>query len=446
MKIIAKYCLICIVAGVFYAPKQLSAQAMSFQVFNDNLSPYGYWVNYPNYGYAWIPNVGPDFIPYSSAGYWAFTSYGWTWVSNYSWGWAPFHYGRWWFDNFYGWLWVPDNVWGPAWVLWRSSPGFYGWAPLGPNISMNYAMGGGYAPPLDYWCFLPSQYMGRNDINYYYGPRKNTQQFINTSTVINNTYTDNTTQTTYIAGPRETDVEKAAGHPVKPIAIKEHPTPAQLVENNELKIYRPAISKEASENVKPAKIADKNDIPPVTERKTAGQENKITQPVKEPVKPLKEPVQKEKTVSETEKRQMEKSDQNKKYQHTEPVRKIEQQPKQENKEPERKVPEQQTQIRNKNNESQTKPAQKSQQPAIERKEYKQPDPIQQQQPGTEPEKIPPPQAPKESPPPREQNVIKPVAPPPVMAPPAPAPKMNNQPPPRPIPQQSRPMTPIRPHK
>ena len=74
---------------------QVSAQQpyVSFQVFYDQLSPYGQWVDYPNYGYAWIPDAEPGFFPYSTMGYWILTDYGWTWVSDYIWGWAPFHYG-----------------------------------------------------------------------------------------------------------------------------------------------------------------------------------------------------------------------------------------------------------------------------------------------------------------------------------------------------------------
>ena len=84
------------------------------QVFYDELSPYGTWVNYPDYGYVWVPDAGSDFRPYATNGYWTYTDYGWTWVSNYIWGWAPFHYGRWFYDDYYGWAWVPGNEWAPA--------------------------------------------------------------------------------------------------------------------------------------------------------------------------------------------------------------------------------------------------------------------------------------------------------------------------------------------
>jgi hypothetical protein len=97
--------------------------------FYDDLSPYGQWVQTPEYGRVWIPDAGPDFQPYASNGHWVMTEYGNTWVSDYAWGWAPFHYGRWYQDRYRGWAWIPGRDWGPAWVSWRSGGGYYGWAP-----------------------------------------------------------------------------------------------------------------------------------------------------------------------------------------------------------------------------------------------------------------------------------------------------------------------------
>lgn len=246
--------------------KQTAAQnsEVSFQVFYDNLSPYGHWVDYPSYGYIWIPSAGADFVPYSTSGYWVMTDYGWTWVSAYEWGWAPFHYGRWNYDSFYGWFWVPDNIWGPAWVVWRTSPGYYGWAPLGPNVSITFAMGGGYNPPSDYWCFVSNQYMGREDINNYYGPRKGNQELINNSTIINNTYVDKSRNTTYIAGPGKEEIEKGTGRKVKTVGVKDNSKPGQGLKNNELHTYRPVVSPRAAD-AKPSKISDKKDVKPVSE-------------------------------------------------------------------------------------------------------------------------------------------------------------------------------------
>ncbi len=153
-------------------PQQASAPPpnpeVSYQSFYDQLSPYGQWVDDPNYGFVWMPDVGPDFKPYATNGHWVYTDEGWTWASNYSWGWAAFHYGRWFFQDGYGWMWIPGHEWAPAWVSWRNSPEYYGWAPLGPNISINVSFGGGYNPPPHYWNFVPHQYVTSPQVNNYY--------------------------------------------------------------------------------------------------------------------------------------------------------------------------------------------------------------------------------------------------------------------------------------
>src|SRR5208283_644645 len=110
-------------------------------------------------GYVWIPNVDAGFSPYQSNGHWVMTDYGWTWVSDYPWGWAPFHYGRWAYDNFYGWFWVPDIYWGPAWVCWRHCPGYYGWAPLGPGISISVGFSWCNNIPYNHWVFIDEQHI-----------------------------------------------------------------------------------------------------------------------------------------------------------------------------------------------------------------------------------------------------------------------------------------------
>jgi hypothetical protein len=103
-------------------------------VFYEPLAPYGTWIALPEYGQVWIPHdVSPEWRPYTT-GRWVYTDYGWTWVSDQEWGWAPFHYGRWTYVASYGWVWIPGTVWAPAWVVWRHSPGWVGWAPLPPQV------------------------------------------------------------------------------------------------------------------------------------------------------------------------------------------------------------------------------------------------------------------------------------------------------------------------
>src|SRR6266536_3536189 len=86
------------------ASAQISV-GISYQTFYDELSPYGQWIDYPEYGYVWCPDQGPDFRPYSTMGHWEWSDeYEWLWVSDYDWGWAACHYGRWQYDRYYGWL------------------------------------------------------------------------------------------------------------------------------------------------------------------------------------------------------------------------------------------------------------------------------------------------------------------------------------------------------
>jgi hypothetical protein len=112
--------------------------------FYDSLAPYGNWVNIGGYGMCWQPTVvaaNPAWRPYCDRGYWAYSDCGWYWVSDYTWGWAPFHYGRWFHHRRWGWCWAPDTVWGPAWVSWRYTPSYCGWAPLPPTACFTPGVG-----------------------------------------------------------------------------------------------------------------------------------------------------------------------------------------------------------------------------------------------------------------------------------------------------------------
>ncbi|MDR3404258.1 MAG: hypothetical protein P4L99_17300 [Chthoniobacter sp.] len=120
-------------AGVGAPSTARARDAASFDFFYDSLAPYGDWIQVGDYGPCWRPaNVDPDWTPYSD-GYWAYTDAGWTWVSYEDYGGIVYHYGRWMRLEDEGWCWVPDYEWGPAWVSWRSSDDYVGWAPLPPE-------------------------------------------------------------------------------------------------------------------------------------------------------------------------------------------------------------------------------------------------------------------------------------------------------------------------
>ncbi|MFO0984821.1 MAG: DUF6600 domain-containing protein [Planctomycetota bacterium] len=110
--------------------------------FKSALEPYGAWVWTSEFGWVWQPGDVPvGWRPYTD-GYWAYGDpYGWTWVSNAPWGWACFHYGRWVFDPDHGWVWVAGDEWAPAWVAWRCSGDYIGWAPLPPHAVWRVGIG-----------------------------------------------------------------------------------------------------------------------------------------------------------------------------------------------------------------------------------------------------------------------------------------------------------------
>lgn len=228
---------------------QFNDYGASYQDFYDGLAPYGQWISDPMYGYVWLPNVGPDFRPYYTNGYWVMTEYGNTWISNYDWGWAPFHYGRWTFDNYYGWLWIPDTQWAPAWVSWRSNNNYYGWAPMGPGVGINVALG---SIPVDWWVFLSP--------NYFYEPRfhrycNNDWRFnrgiYRQTTYINYTYNDR--RTVYYTGPRPEDYRRRTGRQSSMYNISNNNRRgATVVRGNNITIYRPSMRN--IENNAPRKI------------------------------------------------------------------------------------------------------------------------------------------------------------------------------------------------
>jgi hypothetical protein len=234
---------------------------VSFQVFYDDLSPYGQWVDYPDYGYVWIPDAGPDFFPYLTNGYWGYTEFGWTWISNYSWGWAPFHYGRWDFDDYYGWFWVPDNVWGPCWVTWRRADGYFGWAPMRPGISVELSFGTGYRDP-NRWCFVRQNDFARHDLSRYYINRRDNDRILGSSVVITNSYVDPSRNVRYSAGPRRDDIQRFTGRRITEFKVRDNAHPGIRVTGNALQIYRPQIERAGNGHEAPAprNITNLNDI------------------------------------------------------------------------------------------------------------------------------------------------------------------------------------------
>jgi hypothetical protein len=151
------------ILGFGFTPQQAVAGVdVSFNFFYDSLQPYGQWVDLDEYGSCWVPSIDdPDWRPYND-GSWEYTEVGWTWVSNEPWGWATYHYGRWVYFDDQGWAWVPGYEWGPAWVSWRTSDDYIGWAPLPPEPY--YARRGGFSISFSFgpswYNFCETRYFG----------------------------------------------------------------------------------------------------------------------------------------------------------------------------------------------------------------------------------------------------------------------------------------------
>ncbi len=227
---------------LFYKPNNTHAQTtIDFQVFYDELSPYGTWVYNPDYGPVWVPGVNHQFYPYGSDGYWVYTYEGWTWVSFYSWGWAPFHYGRWFYDPFYRWVWVPGYQWSCAWVAWRQYEGYYGWTPIAPGVSLVFAFSNYYEPQHDHWRFVHRRYLGRRDMNQHFSGFGGYLNYLKKSNAIENIREYGPDKYKYHAGPSKSEVEKYSGKKIRPVLIETTNTPIQKHQRDRLMIYRPEI-------------------------------------------------------------------------------------------------------------------------------------------------------------------------------------------------------------
>jgi len=247
MKTLIKYLLILALSttSILVTNTSQAQQAnvsVSFSVFHDNLRAYGTWTNHPRYGQVWRYNQR-GFTPYSTGGHWVYTDYGWTWVSDYSWGWATFHYGRWAYEPAYGWYWVPGYEWAPAWVTWRTGGDYYGWAPLGPGLSVTV----GYASiPSDRWVFVPRNRIADPHPYRYYQPRTKNVTIIKNTTVINNVHVTKVSDrnVNFNSGPRREDVERDTKTKINVLTVNNSSKPGKVVVNDNSKtvnIYKPDI-------------------------------------------------------------------------------------------------------------------------------------------------------------------------------------------------------------
>lgn len=258
------------------APPAQADPEVSLNLFYDNLSPYGSWIELGDYGYCFQPAVAvdnSDWRPYAD-GYWAYTDAGWTWVSYEDFGWATYHYGRWANLDDYGWVWVPGYEWGPAWVSWRTGGDYVGWAPLlaepGGVVYEGRAITGAVdvtfgIGPL-YYNFVDIRYIGEPVLRgHIIEPRRNVTIINRTVNVTNITYNN-----TFVInnGPDIGRLNQYSNKPIQRLKLQRESTGdfggrrgnLNRVNGNELVVAAPAVQR-SQQKLAPKQVKAKVEKP-----------------------------------------------------------------------------------------------------------------------------------------------------------------------------------------
>lgn len=121
------------------------------------LSQYGRFVQHAKYGEVWVPTVTPQgWHPYPPCNWVNTRKYGWYYDDKTQWGTIVHHYGRWVSDPQMGWIWTPGAEFSPAWVVWRTSPEWVGWAPMLPDEDIKTVAASDFDNAA-YWIFVETQ-------------------------------------------------------------------------------------------------------------------------------------------------------------------------------------------------------------------------------------------------------------------------------------------------
>ncbi|MFT5490036.1 MAG: hypothetical protein ACI8V5_000378, partial [Limisphaerales bacterium] len=255
-------------ALVQYVPAQPAAtQTVVYEIeepvayFEPALDPYGTWVNVAPYGRCWQPTVATlnvNWRPYGDRGRWLDSDYGWYWQSDYSWGWAPFHYGRWHQHNHHGWVWTPGRDWGPAWVSWRRSNAYAGWAPLPPYAHYRSGYGFSYhnshvgihfdfGLSSHHYNYLPLRHLHSHQPHHHYVDRHRAHVVHGQTRVINH-HNKSRSATLVNRGVDREEISKLTRQEIQRVRVLDRPAngrsvvqPDRLVKNGDsLAIYRGA--------------------------------------------------------------------------------------------------------------------------------------------------------------------------------------------------------------
>ncbi len=207
-----------------------SDEAASYSTFYTKLEPQGEWRETSNYGYVWQPRVAQqsrDWRPYTN-GRWVYTEAGCTWVSDEPFGWATYHYGRWTRLRSVGWVWVPGDQWAPAWVSWRKSNDYVGWAPLPPEAHFERNRGihnwadNDYDIGPDQYTFVPTRQLGDQSVERSVVPIDRNVAIISQTTNITNITYNN--KTVVNQGPNYEEMRSRTQQPMERLRLERQVT------------------------------------------------------------------------------------------------------------------------------------------------------------------------------------------------------------------------------
>ena len=204
----------------------------SYSLFYTRLDPYGTWVETPTYGYVWQPSAAIEsrtWRPYTN-GHWVYTDAGWMWISEEPFGWATYHYGRWTRLRGIGWVWVPGHDWAPAWVSWRVSNDYVGWAPLPPEAQFEVRVGihnwadNYYDIGPEHYCFVPAREIGAERVERVVVPSQQNLTIVNQTTNVTNITYNNTVIVNQ--GPNYDELRTRSQKPIQRLRIERRTTGA----------------------------------------------------------------------------------------------------------------------------------------------------------------------------------------------------------------------------
>ncbi|HEY0791217.1 MAG TPA: DUF6600 domain-containing protein [Chthoniobacterales bacterium] len=236
----------------------------TYDVFYDRLADDGHWYYDDDYGYVFQPALAAgasDWRPYAD-GHWVWTDRGWCWVSNERFGWACYHYGRWVRIVGTGWVWIPGTVWAPAWVSWRQSDDYVGWAPLppecedSPTIQVATWCDRYYDIGPAAFCFVAFHDWGRPSYRHYLAPVQNNVTIINRTTNITNIVNNNRQVNNF--GPQVQVVSQRLGQPIPEHHLNYITAPGRqgrfgtTAQGNQLQVVAPPTQLRRTASVQPA--------------------------------------------------------------------------------------------------------------------------------------------------------------------------------------------------